>query len=175
MFEHSQHWSITRVTLNHLGWYIRGQNWYGRPDTVEFRDYGCQSVGKNWIWKFTDLVLAYGTFKVMLKRLSGTGWTEAAENNFRVRCPFVLHELTNEKKGQTVLTLFSCNIFYYPKQATSLSLFSKLLWRTDIWFKTKIGSFWLPRRCLVLTIGYYLTFRWPCIVINSYNKTNQMH
>jgi hypothetical protein len=21
----------------------------------------------------------------------------------------------------------------------------------------------------------YLTFRWPCIVINSYNKTNQMH
>ena len=43
----------------------------------------------------------------------------------------------------------------------------------DIWCII-VSSHYTKHFAQVLEL-YLLTFRWPCIVINSYNKTNQMH
>jgi hypothetical protein len=46
-------------------------------------------------------------------------------------------------------------------------------WRIGVWFQTREEIFLLPTASR-LTLAY-LTFRGPCIVIYSCNKTNEMH
>jgi hypothetical protein len=61
-----------------------------------------------------------------------------------------------------------------------LTLHRKKIWRNPLKLLCEplaFGKSWLEQTSWGLYVRYvsqYLTFRWPCIVINSYNKTEQM-
>ena len=60
-------------------------------------------------------------------------------------------------KTYNIACLYSCN--YKKCSESNASTFVSLL----------------PNKLLKLNKPQNLTFRWPCIVINSYNKANEMH
>ena len=67
--------------------------------------------------------------------------------------------------SQLLTRILSTLLTYAPFSAIIRFFFSAYPYMS--WFVHQAGNHWPRLTCL--------TFRWPCIVINPYNKTNQMH
>jgi len=77
--------------------------------------------------------------------------------------PFPLQQWLHERASMLCFTYSACALIIKPTRCTN---FSNLFYRWGVAWTDFVKTGFDSRPLL------FLTFRWPCIVINSYNKTN---